>query len=91
MRTLVWRAGARQDLVEIITYVAVRNPSAARRLRRLIEEAVLPLRTHPYAYRAGRVPGTPELVAHPNYILVYRVTAEHIEVVSMLHARQQYP
>ena len=45
----------------------------------------------PYLYRSGRVPGTCELVAHPNYVLVYRVAAECIEVVSVLHSRQEYP
>jgi plasmid stabilization system protein ParE len=42
-------------------------------------------------YRAGRVPGTRETVVHPNYILVYRVTAEAVEIVNVLHTRQQYP
>jgi toxin ParE1/3/4 len=36
------------------------------------------------------VPGTREAVVHPNYILVYRV-GECIEVLAVLHARQQYP
>lgn len=31
------------------------------------------------------------VVAHPNYVLVYRVAVDCIEVVSVLHARQQYP
>jgi len=49
------------------------------------------LAEHPYLYRFGRVPGTRELIAHPNYILVYRVAADAVEVVNVLHARQQYP
>ena len=57
----------------------------------MIEAAVLPAAEHPYLYRTGRVPGTREIVAHPNYIVVYRVTAERIEVVRVLHARQEYP
>jgi toxin ParE1/3/4 len=42
-------------------------------------------------YRAGRVAGTREAVLHPNYILVYRVATDTIEVVRVLHARQRYP
>jgi toxin ParE1/3/4 len=30
-------------------------------------------------------------VAHPNYVVIYRIAADHIEVVSVLHARQEYP
>jgi toxin ParE1/3/4 len=57
----------------------------------LIEAAVLPLSEHPYLYRNGRVAGTRELVVHPNYILVYRVLTDRIEIISVLHARRQYP
>lgn len=31
------------------------------------------------------------LVSHPNYILVYRHTVLAIEILNVLHARQQYP
>jgi len=90
-RSLVWRAAAREDLAQIIRYIADRDPAAARRMRRLIEDAVLPLPKHPLLYRAGRVAGTRELLAHPNYIVVYRVIDNAIEIVGVLHARQQYP
>lgn len=88
---LVWRAEARSDLAAIIRYIAVHNPTAARRMRVVIEAAVLPLAEHPFLFRSGRVPGTREIVAHPNYIIVYRVAADRIEIVNVLHARQQYP
>lgn len=91
MRSLVWRAAARDDVAAIIAYIAERNPAAARRLLRIIEEALRPLPEHPHLFRPGRVPGTRELVAHPNYIVVYRVTDATIEIVSVLHARQRYP
>jgi toxin ParE1/3/4 len=91
VRALVWRAAAREDLAKIIGYIAERNPAAARRMRSLIEDAVLPLAQHPFLFRAGRVAGTRELVAHPNYVIVYRVTDDAIEIVSIVHARQQYP
>jgi plasmid stabilization system protein ParE len=42
-------------------------------------------------FRSGREPGTREVVAHPNYILVYRVMDDWIEVVNVIHARQRYP
>lgn len=42
-------------------------------------------------YRPGREPGTREAVVHPNYIMIYRVTTEAVEIVNILHARQRYP
>jgi len=91
MLPIVWRATARDDLLQIIRYIANEDPKAARQLKERLESAVLPLAEHPYLYRFGRVPGTRELIAHPNYILVYRVAADAVEVVNVLHARQQYP
>jgi len=78
-------------LAAIVSYVAERDPQAARRLKARLESAPLPLSEHPYLYPVGRVPGTRELVAHPNYLIVYRVTAERVEVVAVVHTRQQYP
>jgi toxin ParE1/3/4 len=88
---IVWRAEARNDLASIVRYIANHNPSAARRMKSVIEAAVLPLSEHPFIYRPGRVPGTRELVAHPNYVVVYRVTSNQVEIINVLHARQQYP
>ncbi|MEM5300035.1 hypothetical protein VSR82_38055 [Burkholderia sp. JPY481] len=31
------------------------------------------------------------MVAHPNYIVVYRVAADAVIVVQVLHAREQHP
>ncbi len=88
---IVWRAAALADLAEIIGYVAVRDPAAARRLKARIEEATRLLATHPLLFRAGRVSGTREIVAHPNYIVVYRVADIGVEIVAVVHARQRYP
>jgi toxin ParE1/3/4 len=91
MLPVVWRAEARAELAEIIRYIANENPPAARRMKERLEACVVPLAEHPYLYRPGREPGTREIVAHPNYIVVYRIAAECIEVVTVLHARQEYP
>jgi len=88
---ILWRASARDDLKRIISYIAADSPSAAQSLLERLEAAILPAAEHPYLYRAGRVPGTREVIAHPNYVLVYRVTAHAVEVVGVLHARQEYP
>jgi plasmid stabilization system protein ParE len=56
-----------------------------------IEACADRLPEHPFLYRSGRAPGTREAVVHPNYILIYRVTAEAVEIVSVVHARRRYP
>ena len=87
---VIWRPEARSDLHDITTYIADRNPAAADRLGMAIRHTADRLPDNPLIHRPGRVPGTREAVVHPNYILVYRV-AEAIEVLAVLHARQQYP
>ena len=42
-------------------------------------------------FRLGRVPGTREHVVHPNYIVVYQVGDDVIDILRILHSRQQYP
>lgn len=91
MLPVLWRAKARASLVQIIGYIANRNPIAAQRLRDAVEQAVSNLPQHPYLYRSGLIAGTREIVVHPNYVVVYRVTASSIEVIHILHSRQQYP
>ncbi|EJR6791249.1 type II toxin-antitoxin system RelE/ParE family toxin [Salmonella enterica] len=92
MLPVFWLASARDDLREIVTYIARENPPAARRLKIRLETAVLPLSEHPYLYPpSDRVPGQREIVAHPNYLVLYRVAATRIEVVNVVHARRQFP
>lgn len=86
-----WNLSARADLATIIGFIAEQNTYAARALKAQIEAAPLPLSDHPYLGRAGRVPGTRELLAHPNYWLIYQVTASTVEILAVVHARQQYP
>ena len=92
MLTIFWRDSARDDLRAIIRYIANENPVAARRMKGLLEASILPASEHPYMYRASeRVPGLREIIAHPNYIIFYRVTANRIEVVNVVHAYREFP
>jgi addiction module RelE/StbE family toxin len=88
---LIWLPAARRDLETVIRFIAERNADAAQRLKSQIEACAERLPEHPFLYRPGRVPGTREAVVHPNYILIYRVTKDAVEVVSLVHARQEYP
>lgn len=92
MLPIVWKFDARADLASVITYIAKRDVKAARQMRKRLQESVLPVAEHPYLYRqSDRYPGCREIVAHSNYIVVYRIELEEISVLRVLHSRQQYP
>ena len=91
MLPVVWSAKARADLRHLLDYIGDRNLPAADRLQDMIEHTADQIPLHPFMYRRGRVPGTREAVVHPNYILIYRVGDDRIDIVAVLHARQNYP
>jgi toxin ParE1/3/4 len=78
-------------LVDIIDYIEQRNEIAARRLHEAIVQSAENFPFMPYLFRPGRVSGTREHVVHPNYIVVYQVGGEVIDILRLLHSRQQYP
>ncbi|NCN23821.1 MAG: type II toxin-antitoxin system RelE/ParE family toxin, partial [Gallionella sp.] len=86
MLPVLWRTKARSGLALITGYIAERNPIAAQRLKDAIEQSVSNLPQHPYLYRSGLVAGTREIVVHPNYVVVYRVTIFAIEIINVLHS-----
>lgn len=91
MTHVVWLDSALEDLQTIAAFIAERDPLAAQQLvGRLMDDADA-LAELPARFRRGRVAGTHELVCHPNYLLVYRHTLSTIEILSVVHARQQYP
>jgi toxin ParE1/3/4 len=68
-----------------------RNATAAQNLHAAIVQSAENLPLMPYLFRPGRVPGTRELVVHPNCIVVYRVGSDMMDILRILHSRQQYP
>ena len=56
----------------------------------LIQKAAQ-LDKHPTLGRVGRMEGTRELVAHSNYILVYRVDGKAAEILRLKQAAQKWP
>jgi toxin ParE1/3/4 len=87
---IAWSQDARHDLWQILDFIGDKNTVAAFNLFHDIESATTNLAQNPYLYKLGRVTGTREIIVHPNYIVVYRVL-DNIEILNVLHARQQYP
>ncbi|EPO1789379.1 type II toxin-antitoxin system RelE/ParE family toxin [Cronobacter turicensis] len=91
MLPIQWTEEAKTDLFALIRFIAHENPFAAQALLTRIEASILPAARYPEMLRAGRVPDTREIIAHPNYIVVYKITRECLLVLGVLHSRQRYP
>jgi addiction module RelE/StbE family toxin len=88
---MVWRAMALQDRIRITDHIAKDNPEAAIRLDEAFEEKASRTLLNPLLYKKGRYPGTREIVVRPNYVIVFRTTKQVVEIIRILHARQQWP
>lgn len=92
MWPIVWRESADADLAAIVDYIAQFSPDAAERMWRRIRDAVLSLAQFPYLHQSSEhVPGLREIVVRPAYIVLYRVTANQVEIVAVKHSKQDWP
>ncbi|MBV8889678.1 MAG: type II toxin-antitoxin system RelE/ParE family toxin [Alphaproteobacteria bacterium] len=89
---IIWRRVALSDLEEIRRFIARDNPNAGAHVRSAIRAAVERLTDHPNLGRPGRVQGTRELVvAGTPYIIAYRVLADRLRILSVLHGARRWP
>ena len=91
MRVIHWKKQAINDLIKIGKHIARDSPASAGKMIDLIECKVTPLAAHPHIGRAGRIHGTYELVAHDNYVVIYRVLVTTVEILRVKHTAQQWP
>ena len=89
---IVWLPIAVQDVIHLRTYIADLDPQAASQIAQRIEQAVSHLATMPNIGRPGRLFGTRELVISGTpFLAVYRVQNNRIEILRILHGRQNFP
>ena len=87
-----WTRRATSALTVIRSTIATDNPVAAQALWLRVRTYVdTKLAVHPMLGRPGRVEGTRESVIHRNYILVYRITGDAIDILTVRHAAQDWP
>lgn len=91
MLPVIWKETAIADLSKIVEYIGEHNPKASHSLLTDIQAAALLLADHPYMHKAGRVVGTREVVVTTNYLLIYKVEADRVDILNVLHSRQAYP
>ena len=87
--SIKWTKTALRSADEIASYIAKDNPTRASSFVIELQDAVTKLQLHPGMGRAGRVPGTRELVLHKNYIAIYRVRGDDVEILSLHHVARQ--
>jgi len=88
---VLWTPEALQDRIDIWDYIANDNPLAAVHMDELFSDSANRLAEHPKLGRAGKVPGTRELVAHEHYRLVYEINNETVWVLTLIHTARLWP
>lgn len=88
---VVWRPRAQKDLLAIIRYIGQDNPLRAESFGKELRAKTKSLESHPLLGRIGQAKNTRELVVHPNYLLIYRVLGNVVDVLRVKHAAQQQP
>ena len=90
---IIWSLQAIEDLTSLRAYIAEDDPAAALRVELQIIyniEQLLPV--NPHIGRAGRVPGTRELVVPSTpYIVPYRVQRSTIQILRIYHGARRSP
>lgn len=83
-----WSRRALSDLSNIIDFISIDKPLAARKLARVIRAKTEALGTNP---KLGRetVPGVRELIVHRHYLITYRVKADRIEILQIWHTARK--
>ena len=80
-----------ESLNAIENHIAQDNPIAAVDMWLAIDDQVSKLADPNFPRRRGRVEGTLELVAHPNYIVLLTQTLHTVTAMDVLHAAMRYP
>ena len=84
--TIKWTQPALASVDDIAGFIAKDNPTRATSFVLELQAAVTQLQAHLGMGRAGRVPGTRELVVHKNCIAIDRVHGDDVEISRLHHA-----
>ena len=87
-----WLRTALRNLDQHADYIAKDDPNAAGNAVQRIRAAVDQLANYPNMGRTGRVSLTRELILGGTpWIIVYRVRADVVEIIRVLHGAQSWP
>jgi toxin ParE1/3/4 len=89
---IVWLSRAERDFDSIVEFIAADNPDAAVSQGEEIHAQISGLECFPERGRRGRVNGTLELVVlRTPYLVAYRIKANQIQILRILHSSQPWP
>ena len=87
-----WLRKALRDLDNEAAFIAADDARAARLVVKRVLDAVAKLEAQPGLGRAGRVPGTRELIVDKTrYIVPYRVRGTTVEILRVFHTSRRLP
>lgn len=86
-----WTPEAEDDRVQVFDYIACDSPRSAVKMDELFSKAAGRLAEHPQYGRAGRIPGTLEVIAHKSYCLVYEIKQDTVWVLALVHTARRWP
>lgn len=93
MKRIIWSPTAQKRIKEILDFISIDNPTAALSLIDSLEEKVESLKIHP---EAGRIlpeldnPAIRELVVHKNYGVIYEISQDLIEILTVRHFKRNF-
>lgn len=83
---------AAQDLREIGDYIREDNPQAAiQTMRRILTKTETMLLQFPEAGRLSQRIHARELVVDKNYVVLYRLKDNRVEILRILHVARKFP
>lgn len=88
---VIWTPEAEQDRDAVWDYIALDDASVAARMDELFSLAATRLTSFPEIGKAGRIPGTRELIAHESYRLVYEIEDGTVWIHALIHTARQWP
>jgi plasmid stabilization system protein ParE len=91
MKTVIRTEPYQEDLEQIEAEISKDNPAAGVDMWLRIDSQVDQLSDPNFPRKVGRIKGTFELVAHPNYIVILEDDATTVTVLNVNHARRQWP
>ena len=90
---IIWSPTSRKKIDELVDFIAADNLDAALALVEEIESRVQSLKNHP---RSGRIlpvlndEMVRELIIRGDYLVVYEIQGERIEILTIRHAKQDF-